>query len=236
MKTIYDRTRMLVGTEQMDQIKNKKVIIFGVGGVGGYVIEALARAGVGSLSIVDFDVVDITNINRQIVALHSTIDRDKTEVMAQRIKDINPEAQVYVFCEKLTEENLNLFQLEQYDYIVDAIDDVKAKLLLISKAKRENIPILSSMGTGNKTDPTQFKIADIKKTHTCPLARVVRKEVNIMGVKELKVLFSTEQPHREEFPEDGSKAPASISFGPAAAGILIASEVFHDLLKMKTIE
>lgn len=231
-KTIYDRTRMLIGTEALNRIREKKVIIFGVGGVGGYVIEALARAGVGSLTLVDFDVIDITNINRQIIALHSTVGRAKPEVMRERIQDINPDAEVYIHCEKLTEENIHLFNLEKYDYIIDAIDDVKAKILLIQKSKELNVPILSSMGTGNKTDPTQFRIADIKKTNTCPLAKVIRKEVNRLGIKDLKVLFSTEQPHREEYPEDGSKAPASISFSPAAAGLIIASEVYRDLLAM----
>lgn len=230
MKTIFDRTRMLLGTDGLNRIKTRKVIIFGVGGVGGYVIEALVRAGIQIIAIVDYDIIDITNINRQVIALLSTIGRKKVEVMADRIKDINPDAEVKIFDKKLCEDTLEDFQLGEYDYIVDAIDDVPAKLLLINQAKLLGIPILSSMGTGNKFDPAQFKIDDIKKTHTCPLAKAVRKETSKMGIKHLKVLYSTEVPHREELPEDGSRAPSSISFVPATAGLLIASEVMRDLL------
>ena len=162
MKTIYDRTRMLVGSENLNRIKEKSVIAFGVGGVGGFVIETIVRAGIGKIAMIDFDTVDITNINRQIIALHSTIGRHKTEVMGERIKDINPDAQVKIFTEKLSAENIEDFNLGEYDYIVDAIDDIPAKLLLIQKAKSMNIPIISSMGVGNKFDPSQLKIADIK--------------------------------------------------------------------------
>ena len=193
-------------------------------------IEALVRAGIQTIAIVDYDEIDITNINRQIIALHSTIGRKKVEVMEERIKDINQNADVAALSDRLTSENLDSFHLKDYDYIVDAIDDVPAKLLLIREAKQLNIPIISSMGTGNKFDPTQFRIDDIKKTNTCPLAKVIRKETAKMGIKQLKVLFSTEAPHREELPEDGSRSPSSISFVPATAGLLIASEVIKDLL------
>lgn len=230
MKTIFDRTRMLIGTDGLNIVKSRNIIVFGVGGVGGFVIEALVRAGIGKIAIVDFDLVDITNINRQIIALHSTIGRNKTEVMAERLKDINPCAEVTVFTEKLNCENVDGFHLENYDYIVDAIDDVQAKLLLIKSAKELNVPIICSMGTGNKFDPSQFRIADLRRTHTCPLAKIIRKEVGKLGIKNIKVIFSTETPHREELPEDGSKAPSSISFVPASAGLLIASEVIKDLL------
>ena len=230
MKTIFDRTQMLLGARALELIKRKKLIVFGVGGVGGYTIEALARAGIQTIAIVDYDTVDITNINRQIIALHSTIGRKKAELMEERIKDINPEAAVSAFTEKLTADNIESFRLSEYDYIVDAIDDVPAKLLLISQADQLNIPIISSMGTGNKFDPSLFKIADIRKTNSCPLAKVIRKETAKMGVKHLKVLFSTEVPHREELPEDGSRSPSSISFVPSTAGLLIAAEVIRDLL------
>ncbi len=231
MKTIFDRTRMLLGTELMNRILAKKVIVFGVGGVGGFVVEALVRAGIQTIAIVDYDIVDITNINRQIIALHSTIGRAKVEVMEERIKDINPNAEVRIFAEKLTSENIEDFNLNEYDYIVDAIDDVPAKLLLISTAKQLEVPIICSMGTGNKFDPSHFRIDDIKKTHTCPLAKAIRKETAKMGIKHLKVLYSSEVPHREELPEDGSRSPSSISFVPASAGLLIASEVIKDLMQ-----
>lgn len=231
MKTIFDRTRMLLGTDLLNKIQSKKVIVFGVGGVGGYVIEALVRAGIQTVAIVDYDIVDITNINRQVIALHSTIGRKKVTVMEERIKDINPQAEVKVFDDRLTSDNLESFQLNEYDYIVDAIDDVPAKLILVKEADHQNIPIISSMGTGNKFDPAKFRIDDIKKTHTCPLAKIIRKEISKMGIKHLKVLFSTEVPHREELPEDGSRSPSSISFVPATAGLFIASEVIKDLLQ-----
>lgn len=221
---------MLLGTEPFNRIQSKKVMVFGVGGVGGFVAEALVRAGIQSIALVDYDIVDITNINRQVIALHSTIGRKKVEVMAERIKDINPEADVKAYAERLSSDNMESFHLNEYDYIVDAIDDVPAKLLLISQAEQQNIPIISSMGTGNKFDPAQFRIDDIKKTNTCPLAKVIRKETAKMGIKHLKVLFSTEVPHREELPEYGNRSPASISFVPAAAGLLIASEVIKDFL------
>ena len=232
MRTIFDRTQMLLGMELLKRIQSSKIIIFGVGGVGGFAVEALVRAGVQTIAIVDYDLIDITNINRQLIALHSTIGKLKVEVMAGRIKDINPDAEVRAFADRLTAENIETFHLDEYDYIVDAIDDVPAKLLLIREAKRENIPIICSMGTGNKFDPAQFKITDIKKTNTCPLAKIIRKETAKMGIKQLKVLFSTEAPHREELPEDGSRSPSSISFVPATAGLLIASEVIKDLLVM----
>ncbi|MEL7656037.1 MAG: tRNA threonylcarbamoyladenosine dehydratase [Bacillota bacterium] len=230
MKTIFDRTQMLLGWEMLKRIKSQKVIVFGVGGVGGFAVEALVRAGIQTIAIVDYDLIDITNINRQIIALHSTIGKLKVEVMADRIKDINPDAEIRVFADRLTSENIETFQLKEYDYIVDAIDDVPAKLLLIREAKQKDIPIISSMGTGNKFDPSQFKITDIRKTNTCPLAKIIRKETAKMGIKQHKVLFSSEAPHREELPEDGSRSPSSISFVPATAGMLIASEVIRDLI------
>ena len=233
MTTVYDRTEMLLGKEAMDRLKNKRVIIFGIGGVGGFVDEALARVGIGTIGIADYDRVDVTNINRQIIALHSTIGKHKTQVMKERIKDINPDIKVKDFDGKLTEISLESFFLEKWDYIVDAIDDVPAKLLLIQEASKRGIPIISSMGTGNHYDPGSFKIADIKKTHTCPLAKRIRKESAKMDIKELKVLFSTEKPYREISPEIGNHSPASIAFAPATAGLMIAAEVVHDLIEQK---
>lgn len=230
MKSIFERTQMLLGANTLNLIKKKKIIVFGVGGVGGYTVEALVRSGIHNIAIVDYDIVDITNINRQIIALHSTIGRKKVEVMEERIRDINPEADVRAYAEKLTENNLDSFHLNEYDYIVDAIDDVPAKLLLIKTAEQLNVPLISSMGTGNKFDPSLFRIDDIKKTNTCPLAKMIRKETAKMGIKHLKVLFSTETPHREELPEDGSRSPSSIAFVPSTAGLLIAAEVIRDLL------
>jgi tRNA A37 threonylcarbamoyladenosine dehydratase len=232
MGTIYDRTRMLLGDSLLKTIQSAKIIVFGAGGVGGYVIEALARAGVRTIAVVDCGTVDVTNINRQITALHSTVGRKKAEVMAERVRDINPDAQVVSFDEKLTPETAELFRLEEYDYIVDTLDEIQSKLLLIVEAKRRNIPMISSMGTGNRFDPAKLKIDDIKKAAgTCPLAKIIKKEAAGMGIKQLKVLFSTEAPHREALAEDGSRAPSSISFVPAAAGILMASEVIRDLIQ-----
>lgn len=230
MKSVYDRTELLLGTDAIAILKEKKVLVFGIGGVGGYVAEALARVGVGTIGIVDDDVIDITNINRQIIALHSTIGQPKTRVMMNRIEDINPSIQVIPFQKRLTAESLHEFHLADWDYVVDAIDDVGAKLTLIKEAKSLGIPILSSMGTGNKLDPTRFQVADIRKTHTCPLAKVIRKETNRLGIQDLKVVFSTEEPSRKDTAHPSSRVPASIAYVPAAAGLVIVSEVIKDLL------
>lgn len=229
MKGAYDRTELLIGKVAMDSIKDKRVIVFGIGGVGGHVVEALARTGVGTIGIVDFDFIDITNINRQIIALQSTVGKSKVEVMAERIADINPEIKAILFQVRLTPETVDSFQLGKWDYIVDAIDDVAGKLTLINGAKSLGVPIICSMGTGNKLDPSRFQVADIQKTHTCPLARAIRKETGKIGIRDLKVVFSPENPHREQQSRDGSNNPASIAFVPAAAGLLIAAEVIKDL-------
>jgi len=218
---------MLIGEQAFLRLKKSRVIVFGIGGVGGFVTEALARAGIGTLGIVDFDRVDITNLNRQIIALHSTVGRLKTEVMEERIAEIDPGIAVRAFPLRVTEDTIEDFCLADWDYVVDAIDDVAAKLMLIQKAKERGKPVISSMGTGNKLDPSKFQIADIEKTHTCPLARTMRREISKMGLKKVKVLFSPEQPTRA----DDKKTPtASISFVPASAGLLIASEVVKDIL------
>ncbi len=221
----FSRTERLIGKDNLMKLKNKSVIIFGLGGVGSYTAEALARCGIGKMTVVDKDTVDITNINRQLYALHSTVDKNKADVAKERILDINPQCEVTSIVKMYLPENAEEFNLPQYDYIIDAIDNVTAKLDLAIKSQELGIPIISSMGTGNKLDPTAFKITDIYKTDTCPLCRVMRKELKNRGVKKLKVLYSTEIPHN-----DGERTPASISFVPSVAGLIIAGTVITDLM------
>lgn len=226
-ENIFDRTEKLLGKNAMELIKNKKVIVFGLGGVGGHLAEALVRAGVGNIGIVDYDTIEITNINRQIIALHSTIGKGKSCVMKKRIMDINPMVNVNSFSHKLDRDTLKQFDLDSWDYIADAIDDISAKILLITEAKRLNKPIISAMGAGNKTDPGRFRVADIEKTHTCPLAKKIRKELRILGIKGVKTVFSTEEPRKQQT-EGG---PASISFVPPVAGLMMAAEIVKDLIE-----
>lgn len=232
-KNRFQRTALLLGDEACDKIKNSKVIIFGVGGVGGYAAEALARSGVGSISLVDRDTVSITNINRQIIALSSTVGRYKTEVMKERILDINPEACVTVHNCFYMPENSGSFDFSEYDYVIDAVDTVTAKLEIIMRAKECGVPVISSMGAGNKLDPARFAVADIYKTSVCPLARVMRSELRKRGVKKLKVVYSTEEARRpagaSNPDEHGKISPGSIAFVPSVAGLILASEVIKDL-------
>lgn len=221
----FDRTRTLIGQESLDKLNKKGVLIFGIGGVGGYVAEALARSGVGRFLLVDSDTVDITNLNRQIIALESTVGRSKVAVMKERILDINPDADVAVRECFYLPENAAEFDFSQYDYIVDAVDTVTAKINIITKAKEENVPVISAMGAGNKLDPTAFKVADISKTKVCPLAKVMRYELKKRGIKNVKVVYS------EELPVLKKQVPASISFVPAVAGMIMASEIVKDLIK-----
>ncbi len=229
----FQRTRMLLGNEAADKLKKSHVIIFGVGGVGGYTAEAIARSGVGRISLVDRDTVSITNINRQIIALHSTVGRYKAEVMRDRILDINPEVKVTVHNCFFLPENADDFDFTEYDYVVDAVDTVTAKLEIIMRAKSSGVPVISSMGAGNKLDPTKFELADIYKTSVCPLARVMRSELKRRGVKNLKVVYSTEQTKKPENingpDEHGKIAPGSLAFVPSVAGLIIASAVIRDL-------
>ncbi len=220
----FSRTERLIGADGLKKLQDANIIIFGLGGVGSYVAEALARSGVGKITVVDKDTVDITNINRQLYALHSTVGKDKTAVAKERILDINPYCQVTPITKMYLPENSEEFSLFQYDYIVDAIDNVTAKIDLAVKAQELNIPIISSMGTGNKLEPTAFKITDIYKTDTCPLCRVMRRELKARDVKKLKVLYSTEIPK-----SDGERTPASVSFVPSVAGLIIAGEVVKDI-------
>ena len=223
MKEQFSRTAQLLGNENVEKLFDKHVIVFGVGGVGGYVVEALARSGVGKISIVDNDVVNESNINRQIIALHSTVGMQKVEVLKNRILDINPECQVFVYNQFFLPENSNDFDFSIYDYVVDAVDTVTAKLEIIKKSKESNVPVISSMGTGNKLNPMGFKVSDISKTKVCPLARVMRNELKKRGISKVKCVYS------EENPVIQTQTPASVAFVPSVAGLLIASEVVKDL-------
>ena len=227
------RSEMLFGKENVEKLQNKRVIVFGIGGVGGYVCEALARTGVGYIDLVDNDTVSLSNINRQIIALHSTVGKSKTDVMKERIYDINPNIQVNVFNTFYTKENQDSFDFTKYDYVVDAIDTVSGKIALVECCNAAKTPIISSMGTGNKVDPCAFKVADIYKTSMCPLARVMRNELKKRGIKKLKVVYSEEIPITpdEVRGENGKVVPASCAFIPPVAGLIIASEVIKDLMK-----
>lgn len=231
----FSRAELILGSEAMEKLKNSHVAVFGVGGVGGYVCEALARGGVYKLSLFDNDTVSLTNINRQIIALHSTIGRKKVEVAKERLLDINPEAEILCYDMFVTEKNMDEIDFTKFDYVVDAIDTVSGKVGIIKKAYDLNIPVISSMGAGNKLDPTAFKVTDINKTSVCPLARVMRKKLKDIGVKKCKVLYSEEiplTPRASEETKDGRRVtPGSLSFVPSAAGLIIAGEVIKDLIK-----
>lgn len=230
---MFQRTELLIGKENLNKLQHSHIIVFGVGGVGGFAIEALVRSGIGEISIVDFDTVDLTNLNRQIIATQDSIGKLKTSVMRNRLLSINPNVIVHEFPEKFSMENSDLFfKNKKYDYIVDAIDLVTSKLALAEIAKNLSIPIISSMGTGNKIEPTMLEVADINKTSVCPLARVMRKELKNRGIKKLKVIYSKELP-KKPFNESGSREKkvnvGSIAFVPSTAGLIIASEVVKDL-------
>lgn len=230
----FSRTELLLGSSAMDKLKHATVAVFGLGGVGGYVVEALARSGVGALVLVDHDTISLTNINRQIFATHSTLGMEKAEVAKARVLDINPEITVTAHKIFYGPDTAHLFDFSQYDYIVDAIDTVTGKLALITAAQAAGTPIISSMGTGNKLDPSKFQITDITKTSVCPLARVMRKECAKRGIRHLKVLFSTEDPLSpdpvtEELPEGRRSLPGSVAYVPSVAGLMIAGSVIQDL-------
>ena len=228
------RTAMLIGEDGVEKLKASSVLLFGVGGVGSFAAEALARAGVGHIGLCDNDMVSVSNINRQNVALNSTVGRLKVDVMRERIADINPDAKITVYPCFYSAETAGDFRFEDYDYIIDAIDTVTSKLLIIKTAKEKNIPVISCMGTGNKLDPTALTVTDIKKTSGCPLARVMRRELKNIGVESLKVVFSTEQPIKPVFqPENESKrsVPGSVSFVPSVAGLIAAGEVIKELYR-----
>lgn len=229
----FSRTEMLIGSEAMNRLFKCRVAVFGIGGVGGHVVEALARSGIGAIDLIDNDKVSLTNINRQIIALHSTAGKDKTEVMRERIFDINPECKVREHKCFYLPENSDEFDFKQYDYIVDAVDTVTAKIELVMQAEQAGVPIISSMGTGNKMNPAEFEVADIYKTSVCPLAKVMRHELKKRNVRRLKVVYSKEIPLKpNESEEDNCKA-GSNAFAPAVAGLIIASEVIKDLIKIQ---
>lgn len=230
------RTAMLLGEDGVQKLNQSRVAVFGIGGVGGHAAEALARAGIGTIDLFDGDVVSESNINRQLIALHSTVGKFKAEVMAERIKDINPNATVRAHNLFYTAETADDFPVEQYDYIIDAVDMVSAKLLLIEKAYEKSVPIISCMGAGNKLDPTAFTVTDIYKTTMCPLAKVMRRELKLRGIQKLKVVFSPETPLTPlAFEEESTlipqkrQTPGSLSFVPSVAGLILAGEVIKDL-------
>lgn len=233
MEDMLKRTEMLIGKESVEKLKNSHVAVFGAGGVGGYVIEALCRSGVGAIDIIDNDTISTSNINRQIYALVSTIGKYKVDVAEERIKDINPDIKVRTYKMFYMPENADELDLSQYDYIVDAIDTVTAKLELIVRASEKNVPIISSMGTGNKLNPDMFEVADIYKTSVCPLAKVMRYELKKRGIKKLKVVYSREVPIKPIYVstgDNGKQVPASCAYVPSSAGLLIASEVISNLI------
>lgn len=236
MSEQFVRTEMLLGVDGVERLRNAHVAVFGIGGVGGYVCEALARSGVGTLGLIDNDVVSLSNLNRQIIALHSTVGQFKTDVMRDRILDINPDADVRVFHQFLLPENADEFPFADYDYIVDAVDTVSAKLEIICRAKSLGIPVITSMGAGNKLDGSGFKVADISKTSVCPLAKVIRLELKRRGIKGVKAVYSEELPRKPiegicDEPPQGSRrsTPGSLAFVPSAAGLVIAGEVVRDI-------
>lgn len=250
MLTQFSRTELLLGKEAMEKLQNSRVAVFGIGGVGGYVCEALARSGVGAFDLIDDDKVCLTNLNRQIIATYKTIGKYKTDVMKERILDINPKADVRVHKCFFLPENADEFPYEDYDYMVDAVDTVTAKISLVMKAQEKHIPIISSMGAGNKLDGSQFKVADIYKTKVCPLAKVMRRELKKRGVKKLKVVYSEEPsirpiedmsiscrthcvcpPGAKHKCTERRDIPGSVAFVPSVAGLIIAGEVVKDLVK-----
>lgn len=231
MENIFTRTEILIGTEKLNKIKNAKVIVYGVGGVGSFVVEALARAGVGHIIIIDYDKVAISNINRQIIATNETIGKYKVEVAKERILSINPNAVVEAYRPDEIKNGETSIIDSSVDYVVDAIDTMKNKLEIIKKAHKENVPIISAAGAANKLNPLMFEVADIYKTSVCPVCKILRKELKKSGIKKHKVVYSKEEPIKPQYKENQEKALGSISFVPAVAGLIIASEVVKDVIK-----
>ncbi len=222
----FSRTALLLGQEAMERLSRSRVAVFGVGGVGGYVCEALARSGVGALDLIDKDQVALSNINRQIIATHKTVGRDKTDVMRERILDINPDAEVRVYPCFFLPETADRFPFSEYDYVVDAVDTVTAKIELAVRAQEAHVPMISSMGAGNKLDASAFRVADIYETRVCPLAKVMRRELKKRNVEHLKVVYSEEEPLKQE-----GKLIGSVAFVPSVAGLILAGEVVKDLVR-----
>ena len=244
MENQFSRTELLFGTKAMEKLAGARVAVFGIGGVGGYTVEALVRSGIGAIDLIDSDTVSLTNLNRQIIATKSSIGKYKVDVMRDRIMDINPDVKVHVHKCFYLPETKDQFDFSQYDYVVDAVDTVTAKLQIVEEAEAAGVPVISSMGAGNKLDPAAFQVADIYKTSVCPLAKVMRRELKKRGIKKLKVVYSQELPvmpdpellssYREEAsplaPQKRS-VPGSVAFVPSVAGLIIAGEVLKDLAK-----
>lgn len=234
MSNAFSRTQMLLGEQGMERLARAHVAVFGVGGVGSYAVEALARCGVGELTVVDDDVVSLTNVNRQLVATLRTVGRPKVEVARERILDVNPDCRVHALRLFYGPDTANALDMAAFDYVIDCIDTVSAKLLLVERARAAGVPVLCSMGTGNKLDPTRFEVADIYKTSVCPLARVIRLECKKRRIRRLKVVYSKEEP-RTPLPSDeqkgtaGRAVPGSVSFVPPVAGMILAGECIKDL-------
>ena len=234
MEDMFSRTRMLLGDAAMDRLKRARVAVFGVGGVGGHVVEALTRSGVGALDLIDSDRVELSNLNRQIIATRDTLGMLKVNAAKARVLSINPDCQVQTHPIFFLPETADQFDFTQYDYVVDAIDTVAGKLQLIEAAKAAGVPVISSMGAGNKLDPTAFRVADIDQTSVCPLARVMRRELRKRGIEHVKVVYSTEpalSPAPADEETDRRSTPGSVAFVPAVAGLVLAGEVIKDLIK-----
>lgn len=231
----FARTQLIFGAESMEKLYRSRVIVFGIGGVGGYVVEALVRSGIGAIDIVDDDKVALTNLNRQIIALHSTMGQNKVDVAEKRILDINPDCKVTKHKCFFLPETASQFDFSQYDYVIDCIDTVSGKIQIIQQAKQADVPVISCMGAGNKIQPEKFQIADISRTSVCPLARVMRRELKARGISKVKVLFSTEPAitPKETITEEGcqkKQIPGSNAFVPSVAGLMLAGEVIKDLI------
>ena len=231
MESIFSRTELLLGKEAVEKLASFRVAVFGVGGVGGFCAEALARSGVGTLDLIDADKVSVSNLNRQIIALQSTVGQYKVDVAKKRFEDVNPDIKVNAYRVFYSPETENEFDFTKYDYIVDAIDTVTGKIALVVNADKAGTPIISSMGAGNKLNPEAFEVSDIYKTSVCPLARVMRRELKQRGIKKLKVVYSKEEPKETKEFDDGKPVPGSVAFVPSVAGLIIAGEVIKDLIK-----
>ncbi len=229
----FERTALLLGKASVEKLAEKRVAVFGVGGVGGFVCEGLVRAGIGAIDIVDKDIVALSNINRQLIALHSTVGKNKVDVLEERLKDINKNLIIKKYKCFFLPETSETFDFREYDYVVDAIDTVTGKIELVLKAKEAGVPIISAMGAGNKLDPAGFQVSDIYKTSVCPLARVMRRELKKRGVDKLKVVYSKEEPIKPQFEEGEEVVPGSISFVPPVVGLIIAGEVVKDLIRVE---
>ena len=229
----FERTALLLGKASVERLARKRVAVFGVGGVGGFVCEGLVRAGIGAIDIVDKDTVALSNLNRQLIALHSTVGKNKVDVLEERLKDINKNLIIKKYKCFFLPETSDTFDFREYDYVVDAIDTVTGKIELILKAKEAGVPIISAMGAGNKLDPTAFQVSDIYKTSVCALARVMRRELKKRGVEKLKVVYSKEEPIKPQFEEGEEVVPGSVSFVPPALGLIIAGEVVKDLIRVE---